>query len=243
MLSVVAPDVAQLSVLIPPSVMLVGLAVNELIVGKLGWVTVTVTVAVAVPVVFVAVSVYVVVAAGLKNHRSARRCGRKGPRRNSDACRSRSRPIQRGACARDDGHGARGKCGDRRRSNFFGGWERLRAARQPDEGWQKKERADQRSRILYPCGRLTVMRDANGGSTCAAFPSMIRLPAAHSESSATRLSRQFEDVQPWGESVQLQYPLALDQPIHADHRRPIRGPCWVLCPVSPQCAKNLLLGT
>ena len=66
MLSVVAPDVAQLSVLIPPRVMLVGLAVNELIVGKLGWVTVTVTVAVAVPVVFVAVRVYVVVAAGLR---------------------------------------------------------------------------------------------------------------------------------------------------------------------------------
>jgi hypothetical protein len=57
MLRVVAPDVAQLSVLIPPSVMLVGLAVNELIVGRLGWVTVTVTVAVAVPVVFVAVRV------------------------------------------------------------------------------------------------------------------------------------------------------------------------------------------
>jgi hypothetical protein len=37
--------------------MLVGLAVNELIVGKLGWVTVTVTVDVAVPVVFVAVNV------------------------------------------------------------------------------------------------------------------------------------------------------------------------------------------
>jgi len=66
MLSVVAPDVAQLSVLIPPSVMLVGLAVNELIVGRLGWVTITVTVEVAVPVVFVAVSVYVVVDAGLR---------------------------------------------------------------------------------------------------------------------------------------------------------------------------------
>jgi hypothetical protein len=66
MLSVVAPDVVQLSVLIPPSVMLVGLAVNELIVGKLGWVTVTVTIDVAVPVVFVAVSIYVVVAAGLR---------------------------------------------------------------------------------------------------------------------------------------------------------------------------------
>ena len=64
--SVVAPLVVQLNVLIPPSVILVGLAVNELIDGRLGWVTVTVTVAVAVPVVFVAVSVYVVVAVGLK---------------------------------------------------------------------------------------------------------------------------------------------------------------------------------
>jgi hypothetical protein len=66
MFSVVAPEVVQLSVLIPPSVMLVGLAVNELIVGRLGWVTVTVTIAVAVPVVFVAVSVYVVDAAGFR---------------------------------------------------------------------------------------------------------------------------------------------------------------------------------
>lgn len=66
MLSVVAPDVAQLSVLIPPSVMLAGFAVNELITGKLGWVTVTVIIDVAVPVVFVAVSVYVVVVAGLR---------------------------------------------------------------------------------------------------------------------------------------------------------------------------------
>jgi hypothetical protein len=66
MLSVVAPDVAQLSVLVPPWVMLFGLAVNELIVGRLGWVKVTVTVAVAEPVVFVAVRVYVVVAAGLR---------------------------------------------------------------------------------------------------------------------------------------------------------------------------------
>jgi hypothetical protein len=56
-LSVVAPEVVQLRVLIPPSVMLVGPAVNEPIVGKLGWVTVTVTVDVAVPVVFVAVNV------------------------------------------------------------------------------------------------------------------------------------------------------------------------------------------
>ena len=57
MLSVVAPDVVQLSVLIPPSAMLVGLAVNELIVGRLGWFTVTNSSAVAVPVVFVAVRV------------------------------------------------------------------------------------------------------------------------------------------------------------------------------------------
>jgi hypothetical protein len=57
MFSVVAPEVVQLSALMPPSAMLVGLAVNELIVGRLGWVTVTITVAVAVPVVFVAVSV------------------------------------------------------------------------------------------------------------------------------------------------------------------------------------------
>ena len=57
MFSVVAPDVVQLSARMPPSVMLVGFAVNELIVGRLGCVTVTITVAVAVPVVFVAVSV------------------------------------------------------------------------------------------------------------------------------------------------------------------------------------------
>jgi len=66
MLSVVAPDVVQLSVLIPPRVMLVGLAVNELIVGSVGCVTVTVTIAVTDPVVLLAVSVYVVVAVGLK---------------------------------------------------------------------------------------------------------------------------------------------------------------------------------
>jgi hypothetical protein len=62
----VAPDVAQLSVLIPPSVMLFGLAVNELMEGRLSWVTVTVTAAVAEPVVFVAVRVYVVVTVGLR---------------------------------------------------------------------------------------------------------------------------------------------------------------------------------
>jgi hypothetical protein len=61
----VAPDVVQLSVLALPSAIPVGLAVNELIVGRFGWVTVTVTVAVTDPEVFVAVSVYVVVAAGL----------------------------------------------------------------------------------------------------------------------------------------------------------------------------------
>jgi hypothetical protein len=65
-LSVVAPEVVQLSVLIPPRVMLVGLAVNELIVGRVGWVTVTVNIDAAVPVLFVAVSVYVVVAVGLR---------------------------------------------------------------------------------------------------------------------------------------------------------------------------------
>ena len=54
---VVAPAVAQFSVLTPPKVMPVGLAVNELIVGKLGGTTVTVATAVAVPVLFVAVSV------------------------------------------------------------------------------------------------------------------------------------------------------------------------------------------
>jgi hypothetical protein len=36
MFSVVAPEAVQLSALMPPSVMLVGLAVNELIVGRLG---------------------------------------------------------------------------------------------------------------------------------------------------------------------------------------------------------------
>lgn len=66
MFSVVAPEVVQLSALIPPSEMLVGLAVNELIVGSVGWVTVTTSVAVAEPVVFVAVRVYLVVAVGLR---------------------------------------------------------------------------------------------------------------------------------------------------------------------------------
>ena len=53
----VAPDVVQLRVLVPPNVIVVGLAVKEPIVGRVGCVTVTVTVAVAVPELFVAVSV------------------------------------------------------------------------------------------------------------------------------------------------------------------------------------------
>jgi len=63
--SVAAPDVVQLSVLIAPKAMPVGLAVKEVIVGRFGWVTVTLTSAVTDPVLFVAVSVYVVVAVGL----------------------------------------------------------------------------------------------------------------------------------------------------------------------------------
>jgi hypothetical protein len=51
----VAPVVTQLSVLLEPELMLVGLAVNELIVGLLT--TVTVTVAVVEPMAFVAVRV------------------------------------------------------------------------------------------------------------------------------------------------------------------------------------------
>lgn len=54
---VVAPDVAQLSELIPPKTMPVGLAVNKLIEGRFGSVTVTIDVAVTDPVVFVAVKV------------------------------------------------------------------------------------------------------------------------------------------------------------------------------------------
>jgi len=65
----VAPVVAQLSMLLEPEGMLVGLAVKELIVGLLGgWLagfTVTVSVDVAEPAAFVAVSVYAVVAVGL----------------------------------------------------------------------------------------------------------------------------------------------------------------------------------
>jgi hypothetical protein len=65
----VAPEVAQLSVLTPPGAIVEGLAVNELIDGALVPVPVTVTFAVAVaePAAFVAVSVYVVVADGLKD--------------------------------------------------------------------------------------------------------------------------------------------------------------------------------
>jgi hypothetical protein len=57
MVIVVAPVVTQLRVLMPAKLMLVGLAVNELIVGRLGSATLTVTVAVVEPVVFVAVRV------------------------------------------------------------------------------------------------------------------------------------------------------------------------------------------
>jgi hypothetical protein len=53
----VAPVVAQVSVLLEPEAMLVGLAVKELIVGPLDVFTVTVTVAVVDPSGFVAVSV------------------------------------------------------------------------------------------------------------------------------------------------------------------------------------------
>ena len=53
----VAPVVAQLSVLLEPEVMLVGLAVKELIVGLLTVFTVTVSVDVAEPAALVAVSV------------------------------------------------------------------------------------------------------------------------------------------------------------------------------------------
>ena len=62
---VVAPVVAQFSVLPEPEVMLVGLAVKELIAGLLAGFTVTVSVDVDEPTAFVAVNVYVVVAAGL----------------------------------------------------------------------------------------------------------------------------------------------------------------------------------
>jgi hypothetical protein len=57
MLMLVAPLVPQLKVLLPPAVMVVGFAVNELIVGFTAVATVTVTVAVTDPALFVAVSV------------------------------------------------------------------------------------------------------------------------------------------------------------------------------------------
>jgi hypothetical protein len=54
---VVAPAVVQLSVLLEPEVMLVGLAVNELMVGLLAVATVTVSVDVVEPAALVAVNV------------------------------------------------------------------------------------------------------------------------------------------------------------------------------------------
>ncbi|MGA3008897.1 MAG: hypothetical protein ABSD72_01420 [Terracidiphilus sp.] len=60
-----APVVTQLSVLLAPETMLVGLAVNELIAGPVSAFTVTVTVAVVGPAALVAVSVYIVVTVGL----------------------------------------------------------------------------------------------------------------------------------------------------------------------------------
>jgi hypothetical protein len=57
MARVAAPEVTQLSRLLEPELMLVGLAVNELIVGIAAVVTVTVAVAVFEPEELVAVSV------------------------------------------------------------------------------------------------------------------------------------------------------------------------------------------
>ncbi len=57
MARLVAPVVAQLSVLLEPEVMLVGLAVNELITGLPAAFTVTVSVDVVEPAALVAVSV------------------------------------------------------------------------------------------------------------------------------------------------------------------------------------------
>jgi len=57
MARLVAPVVAQLSVLLEPEAMLVGLAVKEPMVGLLGVFTVTVSVDVAEPAALVAVSV------------------------------------------------------------------------------------------------------------------------------------------------------------------------------------------
>jgi hypothetical protein len=57
MAMLVAPLVAQLSVLLEPEVILVGLAVNELMPGSLAAVTVTVSVEVVEPAALVAVNV------------------------------------------------------------------------------------------------------------------------------------------------------------------------------------------
>jgi hypothetical protein len=57
MARLVAPVVAQLSVLLEPEVILVGLAVKELMVGLLGMFTVTVSIDVVEPAALVAVSV------------------------------------------------------------------------------------------------------------------------------------------------------------------------------------------
>ena len=57
MAMLVAPFVAQLSVLLEPEAMIEGLAVKELMAGLLGAFTVTVTVAVTEPAELVAVSV------------------------------------------------------------------------------------------------------------------------------------------------------------------------------------------
>jgi hypothetical protein len=57
MARVVAPIVAQLSVLLAPEVILVGFALKELITGLLGAFTVTVSTEVAEPEALVAVSV------------------------------------------------------------------------------------------------------------------------------------------------------------------------------------------
>jgi hypothetical protein len=65
MAMLVAPLVAQLSVLLDPEVMLVGLAVKELITGLLAVFTVTVSIDVVEPAALVAVRVYLVVAVGL----------------------------------------------------------------------------------------------------------------------------------------------------------------------------------
>ena len=55
--TVVAPVLAQLNVLLPPTLMLAELAVNELITGKVAACTATVTVAFTEPAALLAVSV------------------------------------------------------------------------------------------------------------------------------------------------------------------------------------------